>query len=197
MRPFLKVLLISLQLIFIINPAYCIDIKDKIEYLWDIRHDDGDIYLNKFCVYGYLKSLDVRISGFEESQWNSDRGYWEKITAGAQVEKYFFKYAYLGESVQFIAGQILDYMAFSPGNMSIEATTKTGFLFPLSKKFSLRVLNEYSYNLEKGTAGLNELLVEACYNLNKDLGVGVGWRHSDRIHDFDTDYVSSSIALHF
>lgn len=197
MNVFLKILLISALLIFSISPAYCIDVKDRNEYLWDTRHNDGDIYLNRVSIYKNLKPFDVQISGFGETQWNFDKGNWEKISAGVQLEKYFLKYIYFEESVQFIAGQILDYMSFSSGNQSLEATTKVGFLFPLSKKISLKIWNEYSYNLEKGEAGLNELIVETHYKPNKVLEIAVGWRHTDRIHNFDTDYVTSSIALNF
>lgn len=197
MKAFLKISLISTLLILIISPAYCSNIKDKNEYLWDTRGDDGDIYLNRFSIYKNLKPFDIEISGFGEIQWNFNTTKEEKIIAGVQVEKYLFKYVYLGESLQFIAGQILDYMSYRSENESIETTTKLGFLFPISKKLSFRIWDEYSYNLEKGTSGLNELLIETCYKVNKNLDIGIGWRHSDRIHNFDTDYCSTSFTLKF
>ena len=88
-------------------------------------------------------------------------------------------------------------MTFDPGNMSMEATTKLGFIFPLSKKLSFRIWNEYSYNLEKGSAGLNELLIEIPYQINNNLDFRIGWRHTDRIHAFDSDYATTSFTLHF
>lgn len=197
MKTFLKILLITLQLILIISPAYCINIKDRNEHLWDLRGADGNIYLNRFSIYKNLEPFDIEISGFGEIQWNFDISKEEKITSGVQVEKYLFKYVYLGESLQFIAGQILDYMSYRSENQSVETTTKLGFLFPLSKKISLRIWDEYSYNLEKGAAGLNELMVETYYKVNKNLDIGIGWRHADRIHNFDTDYCSTSFTLKF
>lgn len=197
MKTLLKILLITLQLILIISPVYGFNIKDRNEHLWDLRGDDGNIYINRFSIYKNLKPFDIEVSGFGEIQWNFNTTKEEKITAGAQVEKYFFKYIYLGESLQFIAGEMLDYMNYRSENQSIETTTKLGFLFPISKKIFFRIWDEYSYNLEKGTAGLNELLIETYYKVNKNLEIGIGWRHTDRIHNFDTDYCSTSFTLKF
>ncbi|MCX5687817.1 MAG: hypothetical protein NTV71_04190 [Candidatus Omnitrophica bacterium] len=88
-------------------------------------------------------------------------------------------------------------MTFNPGNMSMEVTTKLGFIFPLSKRILFKIWNEYSYNLEKGSAGLNEVLIEIPYKVNKNLDFGIGWRHTDRIHAFDSDYATSSLTLYF
>lgn len=190
------ILLLSIQLIFL-NPAYSADIKEKNGFLLDIRNKDNSIYLNRFSASKNISRYDIKTSLFEELQWHSGTSKWEKITSGVEAEKYFLKYAYCGESVHFISGQILNYMTFDPGNMSMEATTKLGFIFPLSKKLSFRIWNEYSYNLEKGSAGLNEVLIEIPCQINNNLDFGIGWRHTDRIHAFDSDYATTSFTLHF
>jgi hypothetical protein len=185
-----------MQLIFL-NPAYGIDIKEKNSFLLDIRNKDNSMYLNRFSVSKDIAEYDIKTSLFAEAQWHFGTSRWEKITSGAEAEKPFLKYFYCGESVHFIYGQILDYMTFDPGNMSVEATTKLGFAFPLSKKLSFRIWNEYSYNLEKGSAGLNEVLIEMPYRVNNNLDFGIGWRHTDRIHAFDSDYATTSLTLYF
>jgi hypothetical protein len=190
------IVILSMQLIFL-SPAYGIDIKDKNSILLDIRNKDNSIYLNRFSASNDLTRYDIKTSLFGESQWHFGTSRWEKITAGLETKKLFLKYIYCGESVQFIYGQILDYMTFDPGNMSIETTAKLGFIFPLSKKISFRIWNEYSYNLEKGAAGLNEVLIEIPYQINRTLDFGIGWRHTDRIHAFDSDYATTSLVLHF
>jgi len=190
------IILLLIQLIFL-NPAYSADIKDKNSFLLDIRNNDNSIYLNRFSVSKNISEYDIKTSIFSELQWHSGTSRWEKITAGVEAEKPFLKYFYCGESVHFICGQILDYMTFDPGNMSVEATTKLGFAYPLSKKLSFRVCNEYSYNLEKGSAGLNEVLVDIPYQINDNLCFGIGWRHVDRIHAFDSDYAVTSITSKF
>jgi len=190
------ILLLSIQLIFL-NPAYSADIKDKNSFLLDIRNRDNSIYLNRFSISKNIAEGDMEASLFGELQWHFGTSRLEKVTSGAEVEKIFLKYIYCGESVQFIYGQLLDYMTFKPSNISMEATTKLGFIFPLSKKLSFRVWNEYSYNLEKGAAGLNEVLIEIPYKITKNLDFEIGWRHTDRIHAFDSDYATSSLTLYF
>jgi hypothetical protein len=196
MKPLLGTTLLLVQLIFL-NSAYSAEIKNKSSLLLDIRNSDNSIYLNRFSVSKDIPEYDIKTSLFAELQWNSGISRWEKITAGAEAEKPFLKYFYCGESVHFIYGQLLDYMTFDPGNLSLEATTKLGFVYPLSKKLSFRVCNEYSYNLEKGSAGLNEVLVDLPYQINDNLCFGIGWRHVDRIHAFDSDYAVTSITSKF
>ncbi len=195
MRLSLRIVLF-IQLIFL-NPAYSAEIKDKNSFLLDIRNKDNSIYLNRFSVSNNIARYDIKISLFGESQWHFGTSNWEKITSGVEAEKPFLKYLYCGESVHFISGQMLNYMTFDPGNMSMEAVTKLGFIFPLSKKLSFRICNEYSYNLEKGAAGLNEVLIDLPYEINNNLDFGIGWRHCDRIHAFDSDYATTSLTLHF
>ncbi len=190
------IILLSAQLIFL-NPAYSIDIKDKNSFLLDIRNDDNSIYLNRLSASTNISRYNIKTSLFEELQWHFGLSKWEKITSGVEAEKLFLRYIYCGESVHFIYGQILDYMTFDPGNMSIEAVTKLGFAIPISKKLLFRIWNEYSYNLEKGSAGLNEVHIEIPYEVNKNLAFGIGWRHTDRIHAFDSDYAVYFFDLHF
>jgi hypothetical protein len=189
-------IILSLQLIFL-NPAYSVDIKNKNAFLLDIRNKDNSIQLDRFSVSKDISEYSIKASLFGEAQWHFGTSRWEKITSGAEIEKQLLKYVYCGESVNFISGQMLDYMTFSPGNMSVEAITKLGFAFPLTKRLLFRVWNEYSYNLEKGAAGLNEVHVEMPYKINKNLDIGIGWRHTDRIHAFDSDYAVSFFTLHF
>ncbi len=190
------IIILSIQLIFL-NPAYSTDIKEKNSFLLDIRNKDNSIYLNHFSVSKNIAGYDIKTSLFTELQWHFGTSKWEKITSGVEAEKHFLKYIYCGESIHFISGQILNDMTFDPGNMSMEAATKLGFIFPLSKKLSFRIWDEYSYNLEKGSAGLNEVLIEIPYHVNNNLDFGIGWRHTDRIHAFDSDYATTSLTLHF
>lgn len=183
--------------LFFSGASYGAEIKDKNSFLLDIRNKDNSIYLNRFSVSTNIAGCNIKTSLFGEFQWHFGTSKWEKITSGLEAEKCFLRYIYCGESINFISGQILDYMTFDPGNMSIEAITKLGFIFPVSKKLSFIIRNEYSYNIEKGSAGLNELFIEIPYQVNKNLDFEIGWRHTDRIHAFDSDYAISSLILHF
>ena len=179
------------------NPVLSLEIKDKNKYLIDTRGDDGDLYLNRLSINKKLDSSAIEISAFGEAQWNFDTTQWEKLLLGAEVSTTLYKYLYIGQSFQFISGQMLDYMAFSVDNTSIDATTKIGLKLPFAKHFSFQIFEEYSLNLEEGRGGYAETIAEIFYQPKDLYSIGIGWHHTDRIHNFDTDYVSSSMTLHF
>ena len=179
------------------SPACALDITDRNEYLYDVREDDGNIYRNRLSIHKKLDAHDIDISGFGEAQWNFKLNDWEKLMLGAEVEKKLFKYLYIGQSFQFISGQILDYMTFDVDSRSIDTTTKIIFKYPLLEYLDLKLFEEYSINLEEGRDEYNEIGAEIIYNLKDSCSLGVGWRHTDRIHNLDTDYVTSSVKLRF
>ncbi|MBU1887785.1 MAG: hypothetical protein KKB46_01120, partial [Candidatus Omnitrophica bacterium] len=84
-----KFLCLFIFLLFVnslfISPAYCWDIKDRNEYLLDVRGDDGDIILNRITFHNQLKSPELEMTAFSEAQWNLDTSEWEKITMGAEI----------------------------------------------------------------------------------------------------------------
>ncbi len=181
----------------LINPVCAWEIKDRNEFLLDIRDDDGDIYLNRISIHEKIESPDIKISVFLESQWNFDTDEWERVLAGLEARKDLWRYLYIGQSVQFISGQMLDYMAFDTGNISFDTTTRIGLHVPFLKYFSFDVFEEYSFNLEEGEDEYAESVAEVTYGSKNLYSIAIGWRHTDRIHNFDTDYASVSLSLHF
>lgn len=178
-----------------IGPALAFDLKEKNEYLIDVRGDDGDIYLNRFSVYKKIEPVGLEISAFGETQWNFDINDWEKVLLGAETGRFFFGHLYLGQSAQFISGQIMDHMSFESDSHSFDSTTKIGLRFPFLKYFSLNISEEYSFSLEEGEYA--EILADLNYAAQDLYCVGIGWRHTDRIHSFDSDYLSFSFTLNF
>lgn len=183
--------------LIVINPACCWEIKNKYEYLLDVRGDDGDIVLNRVYLRNNLNAAKLEITAFGETQWNFETSNWEKITIGTKIGKYLRKYLYLSQSIQLISGEILDYMAFDINNNSIDSTTTIALDLPLVKNLSLNIFEEYSINLEECTGEYCETGIELNYDFKKTCSLGFGWRHTDRIHNFDTDYVSTSLTLNF
>ncbi|MFA5389334.1 MAG: hypothetical protein WC312_06250 [Candidatus Omnitrophota bacterium] len=190
-------LIILLTPFILLNAAYCVDIKNNSSYQFDLRGDDGDIITDRFSIYKETENPGPKISGFIEGQWNLDNDNWEKVLAGGQIETNLFKYFYLGQSIHFISGDVLDYLGFDAENSSIETTLKIGVGFPLAWKTRLDFRNEYSYNLEKCEASLNEMILDISYPLNENTSIAAGGKHTDRINGFDTDYLTLSIALDF
>jgi len=187
---------ISIQLVSI-NIAYAAEVNLRSEYLVDIRRDDGDIYLNRLSVHKKLDSPEMTISAFGEGQWNLETDEWEKVMFGLEVEKNLWQYLYIGQSIQTISGEMLDYMAFDADSYSIDTTTKIRIRIPLFKDFSLHAFEEYSLNLEKGRDEYCETGAEVVYSPVDLCSISIGWRHTDRIHNLDTDYLNISTTLKF
>ena len=190
------IILILTQLIFI-DRIYASEIRDRNEYLVDVRGDDGDIYLNRLSLHKKMDSSDIEISGFLEGQWNFEIDEWEKVMLGVEAGAYLWQYLYIGQSVQSISGHMLDYMAFDANNNSIDTTTKIRLDLALLKDLSLHIFEEYSINIEEGRDEYCETGAEVSYSPKDSYSIGIGWRHTDRIHNLDTDYVSSSLTLRF
>ena len=189
-------ILIFAQLISI-HCIYASEIRDRNEYLVDVRDDDGDLYLNRLSLHKKLDSRNMEISGFIEAQWNFETDEWEKLMLGIEIGTYIWQYLYIGQSLQSISGEMLNYMAFDANSNSIDTTTKISLELPLIKDFALRIFEEYSINLEKGRDEYCELGSEVSYSPKDSYSISIGWRHTDRIHNFDTDYVSTSLTLRF
>ena len=194
--PGLLIILLISHLGFI-NQTYAWETNERNEYLIDIRGDDGDIYLNRLSIHKKLVSPDIEISVFGEVQWNFDTGEWEKITIGTEATKSLWKYLYIGQSLHFISGQMLDYMNVDVGNESIDTTTKIGLYLPITSRLSFRLFEEYSLNIEKGLADYAESRSEVTYRPKDSYSIGFGWRHTDRVHNLDTDYATLFLNLDF
>ncbi|MFH1479335.1 MAG: hypothetical protein ABIG92_06155 [Candidatus Omnitrophota bacterium] len=194
----IKILLLLFVLIFnCLERSYPIEIKNKNECLIDARGDDGDIIYNRISIDKKTSIQDLTLSAFTESQWNLDISDWEKLTLGIKLKKDFLKYLYINQSAQLISGKILDYMAFDTDSTSIDTTTGIGLKFPIRWGFSFDIFEEYSINLENLTAEYCESGARLIYTPKDMYSLSFGWRHIDRIHNLDTDYVTLGLDLHF
>ncbi len=189
-------LLISIHLTFI-NSILALELNTRDEYLLDIRNDDGDIYRSYITLNKKIESPAVEISAFLDSQWNLKTDKWEKVLLGVEVRKYLWQYLYVGQTLQLISGEMLDYMSFEVGNKSFDTTAKIGLKIPFLKYFSFNAFEEYSINLEHGRDEYNEVGVEVVYTPRKLFSISLGWRHTDRVHTLDTDYASTALSFHF
>lgn len=194
---FILLLFINSLFITFITPAYCWVAKDRNEYLFDARGDDGDLLLNRLSIHDQIKRHELEVSFFAEAQWNIETSEWEKIISGGEIGKYLRKWLYIGQSIQFISGEMLDYMGFDVDANSIDSTTTFALDISLAKDLSIYMFQQYTTNLEKGVGEYSETGIELNYDIKDSCSVGFGWRHTDRIHNLDTDYVSSSVTLNF
>lgn len=193
----MKSILVLLMLALFVNPGFAVEVENRVEYLVDVRNDDGDIALERLSVHKKLDSSDIELSFFGEAQWNMETDEWEKLLSGLEIGKSFSDYFYVGQSIQLISGEMLDYLVFDVNGQSFDTTTKIGLEVPFLETFSFRLFEEYSINLEKGRDEYCETIAEIQYAPVDLFSVGIGWRHTDRIHALDTDYVSTSLTLRF
>lgn len=189
-------ILIFIQLVFI-NPIFALELTTRDEYLFDTRGDDGDIYRNCITIDKKIESPELEISAFVDAQWNIETDKWEKILLGVKAEKSLWEYLYIGQSIQLISGEMLDYMSFEVDNKSFDTTTKIGLRAPFWDYFSLNAFEEYSINLENLRGEYCELIAEVTYTPKKWVSVSLGWRHTDRIHALDTDYATIGVLFNF
>ena len=198
MKTALKFFLISIAIqLFLVNPVFSLDLNTRDEYLLDIRGDDGDIYRSCITLNKKIESPEIEVSAFLDSQWNLETCKWEKVLLGLETGKSIWEYLYIGQSLQLISGEMLDYMPFSVESKSLDTTTKIKVNIPFLKYFSFCAFEEYSLNIEEWRDGYNEVGVEFVYTPKKLFSISLGWRHTDRIHNFDTDYASMSLSFHF
>lgn len=188
-------LLLIISILILAQNTYAIDIKNRNEYLVDTRGDDGDIYLNRLSTHKKLDKPELDLYFFAESQWNFENDDWEKLIAGFELGKSIGEYLYIGQSLQVISGNMLDLMVFDTNSSSVDTTTKVVLDFPILEQISFRIYEEYSINIEKGRDEYNELGAEVSYSPKEMFSIGFGWRHTDRIHTLDTDYVSLFFTL--
>ena len=198
MKTALKFFLISTVFqLFLVNSVFSLDLNTRDEYLLDIRGDDGDIYRSCITLNKKIESPEIEVSAFLDSQWNLETCKWEKVLLGLETGKSIWEYLYIGQSLQLISGEMLDYMPFSVESKSLDTTTKIKVNIPFLKYFSFCAFEEYSLNIEEWRDGYNEVGVEVVYTPKKLFSISTGWRHTDRIHNFDTDYASMSLSFHF
>ena len=198
MKTALKSLLILIVLQPILaNPLSALEVTARDEYMLDARGDDGDIYRSYISLDKKIESPSLNISLFLESQWHFDRDEWEKLLLGGEIRKSLWKYLYVGQSVQFVSGQMLDYVGFEIDNKSFDTTTKIKIDIPFLESFSFQAFEEYSFNLEELEGDYNELGAEIVFKPRNFFSIFLGWRHTDRIHNFDTDYATAGLSFHF
>ena len=62
---------------------------------------------------------------------------------------------------------------------------------------TLRLFDEYTYDFKRGQATFNDMGVVFDWQVFDWLRVPIGWRHVDRIHDFDSDILEFSVVFSF
>ena len=175
-------------------------------YRYDTRQDNHQLYTNHFSlVFNYLSEKNkplLKLIPFFEIRRNIDRELWERKELGMEIGKDILPWLYVGEAIQ--KGWMKENYRYCADYEKRDYTeSETRLLFNhnlLSNKYiKLKgfVLNEYTYDFDKGQATRNELIAGFIIPLGKYIETDISWRHIDRIHTYDSDTIEASVTLVF
>ena len=167
---------------------------------------DDNFYLTRAQgIIGYDSSRlgrTVKILPFFEYQHNLETGAWWRKESGVEVGASFFNDCfYYGASFQHAWQQEENYSVESLGE-----TTEWESRFVISPpipwgifkdKVKLQLFDEYTYDFTRGQGTFNEVGVILDWQICEGVGLPFGWRHIDRVHDFDSDMLEFSLAFSF
>ena len=140
---------------------------------------------------------------FIELRRDADRGAWSRVELGAEFGFKPFPNL-IPPFCWFYVGHSLHQAWVSPGRDHPEWEIRTLFDFPFpliqvgSRKASIFLLNEYTYDFRRG-AGIRN---EASAGLRVPLPLPrfsflLGWKHVDPVHFRDMDQVEASLLVEF
>lgn len=109
------------------------------------------------------------------------------ILGGINLIKWF----YLLDDIHFANNAKKDTFVWR-SNLSANVPFK---LFNL--KPSLKIFDEFSFDLKEGEGTRNDEGLGVNMPFTSFLSGYLGWRHADRIHSYDTDYIESVVTVTF
>lgn len=202
----------SLLVLLIVLPGIAFtEITDKgFEFQQTVRRSttDGDDSLYLSRITGFLKGRDpltgkiVKFAPFYEYQHEFQTDTWWRKEIGAEIGTSFFgDIFYYGASFQHVWQQPEAYEV-----EVLEETTEweSRFIITLpinwgifKGKAKLRIFEEYTYDFTRGQGTINQVGAHVEWQFKENVKIPFGWRHIDRIHDFDSDTIETSVIFSF
>lgn len=168
--------------------------------------DDYDFYATRAMVIvdWNLAPVErtVKILPFFEFQMNLDTNGWWRKEAGVEIGTNFFNdYFYYGASFQHIWQQEENYPVELFGETT-EWESHFVIILPikwglLKDRLKLRLFDEYTYDFARGQFTFNEVGAIFDWQVFEWLRMPIGWRHVDRVSDFDADLLEFSLLFSF
>lgn len=193
------IIFLILYLSFLISvPAYAIDFKFKTQqsFRYDISVDNEDWYIMRFWAETFYKSPLIyntfRIAPFVETRYHFYLHKLSRTEVGVEIGIDLFKWLYWGESLQ--------YASLHPGRDTIELESILKFSYPFrikSQKVVFYVLGEHTFAFVFGEGKRAEIGFGFIWQPKEALEFLLGWRHTDRIHYYDTDQIEASVIYGF
>ncbi|NQS99638.1 MAG: hypothetical protein HQ595_01020, partial [Candidatus Omnitrophica bacterium] len=182
--------------------------ENRHTYRMDLRTDDDDytFYLTRVSAvidfaFDQIEQ-GLKFIPFFEYQTNLDTNNWWRKELGAEIGLEFFEgFFYYGASLQHVWQQQENYPV-----EKLEETTEWESRFVFNPKINwwlfkdyldLIIFEEYTYDFTRGQGTFNEVGVLLDWRVSDWLNIPFGFRHVDRVHDYDADALEISAVLSF
>lgn len=175
-------------------------------YHYDLHRDNHELYTNRlsltFNCWDNQKKPLLKLIPFLEIRRNIDRDLWERKELGIEIGKDIFPRLYLGEALQkgWIKEDYRYYANYEKRNYTdLETRLLLSYNLLSHRHIKLMgfVLDEYTYDLDRGAGTRNELAIGLIMPVGKYIETDINWRHIDRIHYYDSDALEASLTLIF
>lgn len=201
---------VSFFIFFIGLPAYAEVRKAGVENIHTLRANvhiaENNFYLTR--IQGYVdwgfKGVEqpLRIAPFWEYQSNLTTNTWWRKEAGIEIGREFFNDCfYTGASFQHVwqkeenyPVELLDETTEWESRFVITPPIKWGLF---KDKLKLRFFDEYTFDFSRGQYTINEVGITLEWVVGENLRIPAGWRHVDRVHDYDNDMMDVSLVFCF
>ena len=165
----------------------------------DRKREKDHTYLNRLgfpIYYRFSGDLDVKleVQPFAETQYKWDAGEWSRTEAGIEVGFRLTQWAYAGESIHYA------WLEENENTPELETRLEMNIPFVLNStgyKLTLALIEEYTYATRGHKASRNEIAANIIIPVCSYLELVCGWRHIDRIHDYDSDQVEVGGLIKF
>jgi len=203
---------LGLSFLFIFSSAYAgwaqkPEFRLSHLYRYDLRLDIHNAYID--CISAAFTYLDdkekplLKLMPFFKTRRNIKWEIWERKSLGIEIGKDIFSGVYLGESIQKVWAMEDYHNWYIPAYKKrdyMESVTRLCFTHNIlsGKNFKLKgfVLNEFTYDFDRGAWLRNEVAIGIILPLSKYIETKVNWGHIKR-HSYDSDVVETSITLVF
>ena len=182
--------------------------KVKFRVEQGVRLEDGkddNSYVSRYSIYRYpvkiMENQELLLSPYWEGDWNFDSKDWYRREFGLEAGFKLTEFFYIGQSLNYI-WRDREKFAWPDqneefGEIESRIEFKTRFYNWRICKIRLYLFDEYAYNINAGEAYLNVIKPGMMLKVNDKAHISIGWRHTDRIHKYDSDYREISVIIDF
>jgi len=166
---------------------------------FDTQNEEDSNYLTRIAVPFSRRVSDELDLKLEFQPFFEMRYYWDsekflRKEIGLEAGFHLTKYGYVGES--------LHYAWLDNEENTFEFETRLEMNIPLilnakGYEVTLKLVEEYTFSNQERKGTRNEIAANLIFPIVEHLELLCGWRHIDRIHDYDSDQVELTAIFVF